>query len=137
MLSPCSAPAPTVVPMNMAGSYDLVLVALSIAVAIFASFTALNLAGRLVAADRRSRPWWILAASLALGGGIWSMHFVGMLALEMQMAATYDVQLTLLSLLLPVLVVAAGLLVLSHFGNGLVPLLAAGLLAGSGIVVMH
>jgi len=123
--------------MNMVGSYNPVLVALSVAVAIFASFTALNLAGRLIAADRRSRPWWILAASLALGGGIWSMHFVGMLAFEMPMAATYDVQLTLLSLLLPILVVAAGLLVLSHFGNGLVPLLAAGLLAGSGIVVMH
>ena len=121
----------------MSGSHDPILVALSVAIAIFASFTALNLAGRLIAADRRTRPWWIMAASLALGGGIWSMHFVGMLAFEMPMAATYDVKLTLLSLLLPILAAAAGLLALGQFGNTLVPLLAAGLLAGSGIVVMH
>ncbi len=123
--------------MQMTGSYDQTLVALSILVAILASFTALNLAGRLIAADRRSRPWWIIAASLALGGGIWSMHFVGMLAFRMPMAATYDVTLTLLSLLLPILVVGAGLTALSRFGNGFVPLFAAGLLAGSGILIMH
>jgi diguanylate cyclase (GGDEF)-like protein/PAS domain S-box-containing protein len=123
--------------MQMTGSYDQTLVALSILVAILASFTALNLAGRLIAADRRSRPWWILAASLALGGGIWSMHFVGMLAFRMPVAATYDVTLTLLSLLLPILVVGTGLTALSRFGNGFVPLFAAGLLAGSGILIMH
>ena len=94
---------------------------LSIAVAILASFTALNLAGRLLAADATTRLWWLLAASLALGGGIWSMHFVGMLAFIMPMPVTYDVQLTLLSLVLPILVVGAGLLTLSRFGNGLLP----------------
>ena len=84
-------------PMIMSGYYDPILVALSIAVAIFASFTALNLAGRLLAADNRARFWWLSAASVALGGGIWSMHFVGMLAFVMPMPATYDVQLTLVS----------------------------------------
>jgi NO-binding membrane sensor protein with MHYT domain len=121
----------------MGGYYDPVLVSLSIAVAILASFTALNLAGRLLAADATTRFWWLLAASLALGGGIWSMHFVGMLAFIMPMPVTYDVQLTLMSLVLPILVVGAGLLTLNRFGNGLIPLLAAGLLAGAGIVGMH
>jgi diguanylate cyclase (GGDEF)-like protein/PAS domain S-box-containing protein len=123
--------------MIVAGHFDPVLVALSVAVAIFASFTALNLAGRLLAADEAARRWWLLAASLALGGGIWSMHFVGMLAFVMPMPITYDVQLTLLSLLLPIIVVGAGFLTVSRFGNGLRPLLAAGLLAGLGVVVMH
>jgi diguanylate cyclase (GGDEF)-like protein/PAS domain S-box-containing protein len=123
--------------MTVGGFYDPVLVSLSIAVAILSSFTALNLAGRLLVADGPTRFWWLLAAALALGGGIWSMHFVGMLAFIMPMAVTYDVQLTLVSLLLPVLVVGAGLIILNRFGNGLVPLLTAGLLAGSGIVVMH
>jgi diguanylate cyclase (GGDEF)-like protein/PAS domain S-box-containing protein len=123
--------------MTMSGYYDPVLVSLSIAVAVLASFTALNLAGRLLVADEATRFWWLLAASLALGGGIWSMHFVGMLAFIMPMPVTYDVQLTLVSLLLPIFVVGVGLLTLNRFGNGLLPLLAAGLLAGSGVVVMH
>ena len=123
--------------MTVSGSYDHVSVALSIAVAIFASFTALNLASRPSVADHTTRPWWLLAASLALGGGIWSMHFVGMLAFRMPMPATYDVEFTLLSLLLPILVVGAGLLTVSRFGNSLWPLLAAGLLAGLGVVIMH
>ncbi|MGH6925234.1 MAG: diguanylate cyclase [Propylenella sp.] len=123
--------------MIVAGHFDPVLVTLSVAVAIFASFTALNLAGRLLAADEAARRWWLLAAALALGGGIWSMHFVGMLAFVMPMPITYDVQLTFLSLLLPIIVVGAGFLAISRFGNGLLPLLAAGLLAGLGVVVMH
>jgi diguanylate cyclase (GGDEF)-like protein/PAS domain S-box-containing protein len=123
--------------MTVSGYYDPTLVALSVAVAILASFTALNLASRLLAADRRARRWWLLAAAVALGGGIWSMHFVGMLAFIMPMPATYDVQLTLVSLLLPIVVVGAGLFTVSRFGNGLLPLLAAGLLAGLGVVVMH
>ena len=123
--------------MEMRGHYDFLLVTLSVGVAIFASFTALNLAGRLLAADRSTRLWWLLASSVALGGGIWSMHFVGMLAFVMPMPVIYDVDLTLLSLVLPVIVVGGGLLTVSRFGNSLWPLLAAGLLAGMGVVVMH
>ena len=123
--------------MEMQGHYSPLLVTLSVGVAIFASFTALNLAGRLLASDRTTRLWWLIASSVALGGGIWSMHFVGMLALIMPMPVSYNVDLTLLSLLLPALVVGGGLLTVSRFGNGLLPLLTAGLLAGSGIVVMH
>jgi diguanylate cyclase (GGDEF)-like protein/PAS domain S-box-containing protein len=123
--------------MEIDGSYDPVLVGLSVAVAVFASFTALNLAGRLLAADNHSRPWWLLAAALALGGGIWSMHFVGMLAFRMPMVVAYDVRLTLLSLILPIGVVGAGLHTVSRFGNQWRPLLAAGVLAGLGVVVMH
>jgi len=123
--------------MTMSGYYDPVLVAASVAVATLASFTALNLAGRLLVADRSARLWWLLAAAVALGGGIWSMHFVGMLAFVMPMSVTYDVQLTLVSLALPIIVVGGGLLALSRYGKGLGPLLAAGLLAGAGVVVMH
>jgi NO-binding membrane sensor protein with MHYT domain len=123
--------------MAITGHYDPVLVGLSVAVAILASFTALNLAGRLLAAERAARVWWIAAASVALGGGIWTMHFVGMLAFELPMPVSYDIQLTLLSLVLPILVVGAGLLALSRFGNGVRPLLAAGPLAGLGVVTMH
>jgi NO-binding membrane sensor protein with MHYT domain len=77
--------------MAMNGSYDPLLVGLSVAVAILASFTALNLANRLLVSERTARLWWLTAGAVALGGGIWSMHFVGMLALIMPMPATYDV----------------------------------------------
>jgi len=118
--------------MALNGYYDGTLVVLSIAVAIFASFTALNLAGRLLAADRTTRVWWLLAAAWALGGGIWSMHFVGMLAFVMPMPATYDVWLTLLSLVLPVLVTGTGLHIVSRLGNGLRPLLSLRDAGGTG-----
>jgi NO-binding membrane sensor protein with MHYT domain len=123
--------------MSMSGSYDPVLVVLSVAVAIFGSFTGLNLAGRLVAADRSTQPWWLMSAALALGGGIWSMHFVGMLAFSMPMPASYDVRLTLLSLALPIVVTGAGFLTVSRWGTGWASLLGAGVLAGLGVVVMH
>jgi diguanylate cyclase (GGDEF)-like protein/PAS domain S-box-containing protein len=119
------------------GSYDPFLVALSVAVATFASFTGLNLAGRLLAADKSARIWWLIAAAAALGGGIWSMHFVGMLAFKMPMPATYDVRLTLISLLLPILVVGASLHAVGRFGATRGALITAGVLAGFGIVVMH
>jgi diguanylate cyclase (GGDEF)-like protein/PAS domain S-box-containing protein len=61
-------------------SYDLRLVVLSIAIAPLASFVALDLAGRTQAATGRSRALWLAAGSVTMGLGIWSMHFIGMLA---------------------------------------------------------
>lgn len=123
--------------MIILGYHDPVLVALSIAVAILASFTALNLAGRLLVAEQVARVWWLLAGAVALGGGIWAMHFIGMLAFIMPMAVLYQADLTVLSLLLSVVMVGIGLYTVSRFGNGPLPLLASGLLAGLGIVAMH
>ncbi len=65
------------------------------------------------------------------------MHFVGMLAFAMPMPATYDLWLTAVSLVIPILVVGAGFLAASRFGNRKLPLFAAGLLAGLGVVTMH
>src|SRR5882724_6035087 len=71
------------------GHYDAWLVILSAAVAIMASFVALDLAGRI--RETRGRPqigWWI-AGAVAMGGGIWSMHFVAMLAFSLGMVVVY------------------------------------------------
>jgi len=120
--------------MHMHSANSLTLVALSILVAIFASFTALSLSGRISAADRTARRWWIVAAAMALGGGTWAMHFIGMLA--MNMAARYAVDLTIVSLLVPVLVSYLGLEFVSRFRTKRA-LAGSGLLVGSGIVAMH
>lgn len=65
------------------GSYDLSLVALSLCVAILASYTALDLAGRIASAKGAARILWIGGGAVAMGIGIWSMHFVGMLAFSL------------------------------------------------------
>lgn len=122
----------------ISGTHDNALVVLSIIVAMVASYTALDLAGRTHATNNRT--WssvWLAAASLAMGGGIWSMHFVAMLAYSMPgMEASYDPALTLLSFIVAVGVTGTGFAVVSR-SKSLVPLLASGLLMGVGIVAMH
>ena len=63
--------------MVVTGTYDPYLVALSILVAAFASYTALDLGGRVAAARGLARRLWLAAAAITMGGGIWSMHFTG------------------------------------------------------------
>jgi PAS domain S-box-containing protein len=117
-------------------SYDPVLVALSVAVAIFAAYTALALFGRSQHGPGRLNQW-LAAAALAMGGGIWTMHFIGMLAYRPGMGVSYDPWLTVLSLLLPILVTGIGLYVVSLPGSATAKLVAGGLLMGLGIVGMH
>src|SRR5918993_4398690 len=95
--------------MTLAGAHDFALVALSIVLAVFASYTALDLASR----ARSSSGWtcfaWHSAAAVAMGGGIWAMHFVAMLAYSMPgMPVDYDIGLTALSFVLPILVTGVG-----------------------------
>jgi NO-binding membrane sensor protein with MHYT domain len=67
----------------IASSYDPTLVVMSVVIASLASYTALDLAGRVTAARGRRRIAWLASGSAAMGLGIWSMHFVGMLAFRM------------------------------------------------------
>ncbi len=64
-------------------------------VAIFVSYTALNLAIRVSAASSTSARWWHAGGAIAMGGGIWSMHFIGMLAFSLPISLAYDVGKTL------------------------------------------
>ncbi len=121
----------------MIGHYDPTLVTLSVALAVLASFTALNLAGRIRIADGAGPRWWLGAAAIALGAGIWSMHFVGMLAFRMPMPVSYDITLTLLSLAMAIAFVGLGLAIVARYGTGWRALAGAGALAGTGIVAMH
>lgn len=117
--------------------YDPVLVVTSILVAIMASFTSLRLTTGLNALEPAARKPIIAQAAIALGGGIWSMHFVGMLAVELPIGITYDALPTLLSALLAILVTGIGLMLL-HFGTRTrTKIVLAGSIAGLGIVGMH
>jgi PAS domain S-box-containing protein len=119
------------------GSHDAILVGLSILVAVAASYTALHLATRATEYRGTPRKIWLSCASTALGGGIWSMHFVAMLAFRMPgMAVSYDLGLTLASLTLAIVFTGIGFAVMYRWA-GKPRLISAGLLMGFGIVAMH
>ncbi|HZA01569.1 MAG TPA: MHYT domain-containing protein, partial [Hyphomicrobiaceae bacterium] len=80
---------------------------------------------------------WLASAAAAMGGGIWSMHFVGILAYTLPVPVSYDLDLTLLSLALPILVTGAGFAVVHRYGTGPLSVLASGVFMGLGIVAMH
>ena len=124
--------------MIMVGTHDNALVALSVALAIFASYTALSLANRIRSAHGVARRTWLGTSALALGGGIWSMHFVAMLAFSMPgMAMSYDLGLTLLSLLIAVLFTAGGFAIAGSSNLSPKRVALAGPLMGAGVVAMH
>lgn len=121
----------------MNGTHEAPLVALSILIAICASYTALTLAGRVAVARGRTRLAWLLGGSVAMGSGIWSMHFVAMLAFHLPVAISYDVPLVTLSFLAAVAASAFALFVASRANVGTGRLLAAGLCLGLAVVAMH
>src|SRR5258708_16901328 len=83
--------------MVVTGTYNPHLVALSILVAAFASYTALDLGGR-VAATRGVAPRvWLGAAPLAMGGGIWAMHFLPIPAFKLPIPMSHSIGFTHLS----------------------------------------
>jgi NO-binding membrane sensor protein with MHYT domain/CheY-like chemotaxis protein len=113
------------------------LVLVSLAVAILASYTALTLALRIRVATRQAAPAWLLGGGLAMGLGIWSMHFVGMLALSLPVEISYDVAVTLLSLLIGIVVSTFALHIAGQESVGRLPLAIAGAAMGIGICSMH
>jgi len=117
--------------------YNPALVALSIGLAVFASYTALDLGARIRGTVAGPRWPWIAGSALAMGGGIWSMHFVGMLAVETGMPAAYDPWLTALSFLIAVGVTGAGFAWVGRTAAGAGAVLVAGPLTGLGIALMH
>ena len=96
--------------MVVTGTHDPYLVALSILVASFASYTALDLSAHVRPARGFARGVWLVAAALTMGGGIWSMHFVAMLAFIMPTPMSYDIGLTTLSLVVAIFVTGGGFL---------------------------
>ena len=124
--------------MTLTGSHDSTLVALSILIATVASYTALDLAGRIRATSGWPCYAWLATAALAMGGGIWAMHFVAMLAFSLPgMPVDYDLRLTTLSFVLPVIVTSFGFSVVNRRDAGLLAIALSGVAMGLGIVIMH
>ena len=119
------------------GYYDPTLVLVSIFVAMFASYTSLSLAERVRSSHGTAALMWTGGGALAMGTGIWAMHFIGMLAFRLPMPLGYDVGITLLSLLLPIAVSGLALWQLRHRTVDGRRLAVSALLLGLGINGMH
>ncbi|MGP4036289.1 putative bifunctional diguanylate cyclase/phosphodiesterase [Pantoea agglomerans] len=119
-------------------TWDSVLICVSLIVAFIASFTALDTAGRVAVSRGWSARFWLLVGGIAMGIGVWSMHFIGMLAMMLPMMMRYDTRLTILSLLVAIL---ASVLAFGQTVGGLhltrQRLLRGTLILGAGVVVMH
>jgi PAS domain S-box-containing protein len=121
------------------GTYNPWLVLVSIVIAILAAFGALSISSRMAAATNRRARWsWAAAGAFSMGGGIWSMHFIGMLALSLPCGITYDPIGTLVSMIPGILASGVALALISQTKEpGPRRLFAGGVLMGAGIGAMH
>lgn len=119
------------------GSYDPLWVMLSVIIAIIASYTALDFSRYITKTLNTTYRFWLVCGSISMGIGIWSMHFVGMLAFQLPLAVKYDTTITLFSLLVAVAISGFALFIISKHGNTFKHLLGGGVLMGLGIASMH
>ena len=121
----------------MTGTYSPALVALSFLVAAAASYVAFGLVGRIASTRGWASAYWLAGGGVAMGTGIWSMHFIGMLAFHLPISMSYDVSLTVASLLIAVVVSGFALYVASRGTLHGRTLAVAGAIMGLGIAAMH
>ncbi len=121
----------------LVGSYDYRLVALSFVIAIATSYVALDLCARTAAARNTTRLAWNVGGAVAMGLGIWAMHYVGMLAFHMPVTVAYDLPTVLLSLLAAMFASGVALYVVSQREATTARLVSSGLLMGTAICAMH
>lgn len=122
----------------VATSYNTSLVVLSYVISAIGSFIALSIAGRLRYGSKRSNGFTIASAGIALGGiGVWSMHFIAMLALRLNVGISYSMVETGISLLAAILISSLAFTIVARDPKSLNRLLGAGTMLGLGAVVMH
>ncbi|NMX60398.1 EAL domain-containing protein [Pseudomonas sp. WS 5079] len=121
----------------LTGSYSPALVLISLLVAILASYTALDLSGRIATAKGRTVYLWMSGGALAMGIGVWSMHFIGMLAFRLPITLGYDIGITALSLLIAVLSSGFALWLVNQPRLPAWQLGFGALIMGAGISTMH
>jgi two-component system, sensor histidine kinase and response regulator len=119
------------------GSYDYGLVTVSVLIAVMASYAALDLAGRVTSSRGWARGVWLSGGALAMGIGIWSMHYVGMLAFRLPVPVEYDWPTVLISLLAAVFASAIGLIVVSRRHVSLLRVAIGCVVMGGAIAGMH
>jgi len=121
----------------MVGTYNSWLVVSSVLVAILVSYTALCLSARVARAEQKAVDWWLVVSALVMGTGIWSMHFIGMLAFSLPIPLSYDFTVTAGSLLIAVVITGLALSVTSSQKISFRDLSVAAFSMGLGVSAMH
>ncbi|OZI20651.1 hypothetical protein CAL26_24540 [Bordetella genomosp. 9] len=119
------------------GSYNTALVLCSLVVAVLASYAALDMTARIASARGAAARWWLAGGAVAIGVGIWSMHFVGMLAFSLPIPLDYAPGLTALSLLIAIVSAAFALWQICQATLSWGRLAGGALLMGAGVAGMH
>lgn len=123
---------------DMTSSYSISLVILSLVIAVMASYTSLDLALKVTTSNGRSRKAWLISGAIAMGTGIWSMHFVAMLALHLpHQSVSYDLLTIAVSILIAIAASFVGLFFASAPEREINKLILGGLFLGIGICEMH
>jgi PAS domain S-box-containing protein len=123
--------------MAISTSWDYRLVVLSVVLAIFGSYAALDFAGRMRSSVGRSRKLWFAGGAALMGLAIWSMHFVGMLALDLHIPVSYDMTLSGLSLLAAVVGAGIAFTLINQQTLGRLQFVAGSIAMGLAIAGMH
>ena len=121
----------------MTGTYDPLFVVLSVVIAALASYAALDLAGRVRSAEGSTRFGWLAGGATVMGLGIWSMHFVAMLAFHLPVPIEYELPQMLLSVAVAIGASLLALVVVSRVGLRAVTLVMGGIIMGGAIAGMH
>ncbi len=121
----------------LTGTYNTWLVLSSLLIAMLASYTALDMAGRVAASQGRAARGWLIGGSVAMGIGIWSMHFLGMLAFSLPIPMGYDPTITFLSLLIAIAASAFALWMVCQKELSTLRLCIGAVLMGTGVAAMH
>jgi two-component system sensor histidine kinase/response regulator len=122
---------------TLVATYDVRLVALSVGIAICASYVALDLAGRVNAARNNARIAWLIGGAVAMGTGIWSMHFIGMLAYRLPVQVYYHIPTVALSLVAAIAASLVALFMVSRPSVSVLHVITGSLLIATGISGMH
>lgn len=121
----------------MTATYNPYLVIVSAIIAVLASYTALDLAGRVTTAPVADRKSWLVGGAIAMGIGIWSMHFMAMLAFSLPISINYNFFLTVASLLAAIFASGLALAIVSRPKVGTSALFTSAIFMGIGIGGMH
>ena len=124
--------------MTVSGSYNPVFVALSILIAVLAAYAALDLAGRVTFSRTSTARWsWLICGAVAMGIGIWCMHYIGMLGYQMNMVVLYDWPTVVLSMGAAIGASLLALLFVSRRTLSMVLTIVGSIFMGTGIAAMH
>ena len=116
---------------QLTGSYDYLQVALSGLIAVSASYAALDFGGRVTATSGWRRLVWLTGGAAAMGFGIWSMHFVAMLAFSLPVPVSYNWPTVLVALMAAILSSAVALYVVSRPKMGPAPAFTGSVIMGT------